>query len=62
MKVPVVAPQHDQRVARFNRSACGAGQHLIGGTNAARKVHVQDRVVLLDVGEFEVTKVVDRVV
>lgn len=58
----MVAPQHDQRVARFNRSACGAGQHLIGGTNAARKVHIHERVVLLNVAEFEVTKVVDGVV
>lgn len=62
MQLPVVAPQHDQRVARSDRSAGGAGQHLVGGTNAARKVHAHERVVLLDVAEVEVTEVVDRVV
>lgn len=62
LQLPVVAPQHDQRVARSDRSAGGAGQHLVGGTNAAREVHVHERVVLLDVAEVEVTEVVDRVV
>lgn len=60
--LPVVAPQHDQRVARCDRSAGGAGQHLVGGTNTARKVHIHEWVVLLDVAEVEVTEVVDRVV
>lgn len=62
MELPVVTPQHDQGVARFDCSACGASQHLIGGTNAARKVHIHERVVLLDVAKIEVTKVVDGVV
>lgn len=58
----MVTAEHDQRVARFNGPARGTSQHLIGGTNAARKVHIHERLVLLDVAEIEVTEVVDRVV
>lgn len=61
-RLPVVAPQHDQRVARCDGSAGGAGQHLIGAADAAGKVHVHEGLVLLHVAEVEVAKVVDGVV
>lgn len=62
LSLPVVAPQHDQRVARPNCSARHAGQHLICRAHAAREVHVHVGFVLLDLAEVEVAKIVDGVV
>lgn len=62
LRLPVVASQHDQCVARPDGSACRASQHLICHAHIAREVHVHIGFVLLDLAEAEVTEIVDRVV